>query len=255
MRQPRPRRVAAIKASMAEEGQRTPIEVTPHPTYEATWVVTCGWVRFQAAWELGWEEIDAVVWRGPAAERTQRQVDDNLLQDGCTALDRAVYLAAGKVAYEKAEGVSIHGGARRGVQSLKSETLKPYWQVAAERYGLSRPAVFKALALGQTIAFPTVALLTDTDWADNQSALEQIARFSPDQQVEIAGLVTAAEPKTLSEAMASVAGVAPADPLKKAWSAATGGWQRLGVRDRRRWLEEIATDLPPGVRIVFEDGR
>ena len=251
IRRPRSARVSAIAADIAADGLKTPVEVTPKGD---RWSLTKGWVRLEAHRRLGEEAIWAVVWRGSAAERAQRQVDDNLLQEGCTALDRAVYLAAGKAAYEAAEGVPVHGGARRGFQSLKSETLKPYWQVAAERYGLSRPATFKALAVGETIAPKAVALLAETDFADNQSALEQISRFAPTQQAEIARLITGEPAKTLAAAIEAVVGAAPVTPETKRYSAAFSNYAAMGARERKSWMRQVVEDrlVPTGVSITFD---
>ena len=250
-RRPREERIQAIAASIAEEGLKEPIEVAPRGD---RYLLTHGWVRLEASRRVGDIEIAAVVWRGPAAKRPLRAADGNLLQDGLTVLDRALYLAAGKTLYEREHPETRNGAAAWKSQSLKSETLKPYWQVAAERYGLSRPAIFKALAVGDTIAPEAVQLLAPTDWADNQSALEQISRFSPDQQVEIARLITADPPKGLPDAIAAVAGAAPPDLAKKHWSAAWGGLDRMTIHARRDFFAELATSalLPKGVRIVID---
>lgn len=260
IRRPRPARVAAIAASIAAEGQETPIEVAPHRKEEGRQIyrLTKGWVRLQALSQgLQRTEVLARVRRvASAQERIQRGVDDNLLGDGCTVLDRARYLTLRKGLYEQDHPGASHGGDRRsGEQVAKSGELKfSVW--AAQTYGGSVRAVERSCTIGERLDPHAAEALADTDWADHQAALETIARLQPVQQQAVARLLTR-EPDpvaTLADAIAQVVGAPVVAPVSKAFSAFYGGYCRLGARDRRDALRQLVDDglLPTGVKIVFE---
>ena len=255
IRRPRAARISAIAASIATEGQARPLEVSPAGD---GYRLTRGWVRLEALRSLGeqdaWCEVKRV---SNNSERRQREIDDNLLGDGCTVLDRARYLIAAKALYEAQHPEVTHGGARRGseFQVAKSGHLIGFHQLAAAKYGASSRSVRRSCAIGESLDPTAADLLADTEWADHQSALETLSRCEPSvQQAAARNLVRPILPaETMADAIAEVLGApAEADPAKKAWSSALGGWGRMGAKDRREYLRTIAGDLPTGVRIVFD---
>jgi hypothetical protein len=68
-------------------------------------------------------------------------------------------------------------------------------------------------------------------------------------------LTRAREPiQSFSLAISMVEGSPPADPAKRAWSAAYGGYSRMSERDRRSYLSELVRDklVPRGVQILID---
>ena len=254
IRRPRAARVAAVAASMREYGQKTPVEVCP--SARGRFDLTSGWVRLEAARRLGWTSIDHVVKRATAAERRKREIEDNLLGDGNTVLDRARYLAAGKVVYEDENPSTRHGGMRRGFQVANIGDLKPYAVWAADRYGLALRSVQRACTIGEALDARAAGLLADTAWADHQQGLEALARLGPDQQRAVVALLRR-EPLpigSMAEAIELVVGAAPSTPEKKRYSAALSNYAGMAARERKSWLRQVVDDelVPTGVSITFE---
>lgn len=270
IRRPRAARVAAVTASIADEGLRTPLELSPlSGKHGPRYSLVRGWVRLQALQALGAVELSPdqyVIRKSGKAERRAREVDDNLSQDGCTVLDRARYLATAKALYEVAAPQAGHGRARKGdfqvakFGDLKRElpnlaTLNRFTADAAARYGLQERAVQRLCTIGERIDAEAAELLADSEWADHQSGLETLSRAEPTHQRDAAKLLIREENPVASvaEALAIVLGTpaVAADPVKKAWSTVVGNWDRLGARDQRELLRTLP--LPTGVRLVFDD--
>jgi ParB family chromosome partitioning protein len=253
LRAPRAARIEAIRAAIEREGQREPIEVSP--AGNGLFALAHGLVRIEALKLLGATEVLAVVRKATADERRRREIDANLLQEGCTLLERARYLAARKDLYERDHPDVQHGGARRGAfQVAKFGNLKfSAWAAAA--YGVNERTIQRLTKIGADLDSGAAALLSSTEWADAQSALEQISRLEAGLQIEVAGLLSRhTDPvATVAEAIAIAAGRPADNQPAKGWSSFIGGWGRMGARERREALREIAQDLPTGVRIVFED--
>ena len=254
LRRPRWSRIQAIRASIEREGQKEPIEVSP--TGSGLYALAHGLVRIKALQLLEATHIDAVVRKATAAERRAREIDANLLQEGCTLLERAQYLTKRKGLYEAEHPEAQHGGARRGegFQVAKLGNLKfDGWAAAA--YGVNERTIHRLTKIGADLHETTALLLADSEWADVQSALEQISRLEAAMQVEVAAHLTR-EPDpvaTVAEAIAMAAGRPADNQPAKGWSAFLGGWGRMGARERREALKEIAADLPTGVQIIFEE--
>lgn len=259
LRAPRAARIEAIRAAIEREGQREPIEVSP--AGNGLFALAHGLVRIEALKLLGATEVLAVVRKATADERRRREIDANLLQEGCTLLERARYLALRKDLYEREHPELTHGGNQRaGTGKFGRATELPnlatrFSAWAAAAYGVNERTIQRLTKIGADLDSGAAALLSSTEWADAQSALEQISRLEAGLQIEVAGLLSRhTDPvATVAEAIAIAAGRPADNQPAKGWSSFIGGWGRMGARERREALREIAQDLPTGVRIVFED--
>ena len=254
LRRPRWSRIQAIRASIERDGQKEPIEVSP--TGNGLYALAHGLVRIKALQLLEATHVDAVVRKATAAERRAREIDANLLQEGCTLLERARYLVTRKSLYEAEHPETGHGRAPDGgkTKSPNLATLVRFTAWAAGAYGVNERTLQRLTKIGADLHENTSLLLADSEWADVQSALEQISRLEAGMQVEVAGFLTR-EPDpvaTVAEAIAMAAGRPADNQPAKGWSAFLGGWGRMGARERREALKEIAADLPTGVQIIFE---
>lgn len=254
LREPRPARVKAIAASIEAGGQERPIEVSP--TSKGRYYLAHGRVRIAALKLLGRTEVQAVVRPTTFDQRRRREIDENLLQEGCTVLERARYLAVRKGLYEAQHPETTHGGARRGDrdQVAKLGDLK-FSAWAAGAFGLGERTAERLTKIGADLHENAALLLAESEWADVQAVLEQISRLEAFLQVEVAGLLTQdPDPvQSVAEAIAMATGRPADNQPAKGWSSFLGGWGRMGARERRDALRQIASDLPTGVRIVFEE--
>ncbi len=83
----------AIAASMAHDGQLSPIDVCRLPGREG-FTLVFGGHRLAAAKLLGWETIAAFVRSNDALERQAREIAENLFKADLNPLDRAAFVTS-----------------------------------------------------------------------------------------------------------------------------------------------------------------
>lgn len=86
-----------MAASMAERGQRTPVEIVRRGD---RFRLVYGAHRYRGAEINGWADIEAFIVEAGDAEVRLREIDENLIRHELTALDRARFLAERKRIYE-----------------------------------------------------------------------------------------------------------------------------------------------------------
>lgn len=262
IRRPRAARVHVIAAAMASEGQLTPIEVAPlrREGERQLYRLTKGWVRLEALRDvLHRTEVLAVVRKSTVAERRRREIDDNLLGDGCTTLDRARYLAASKVIYEQDHPGTGHGGDRRGSRDQVAEAghLIGFHVWASRTYGAAERSIRRDCTIGERLHVAAAEVLAPSEWAEDQSALEKIARLEPSMQLRVAEYLTR-DPDpvtTVDEAIRMVLGVPETTPDEyKHFNTSFDHYKRMGLRQRREYLLMLADDnhLPPDIEIILK---
>ncbi|RVG28835.1 hypothetical protein CN233_19600, partial [Sinorhizobium meliloti] len=77
LRQADPEKVAALQASFAELGHRTPVSVTRRPDSEC-FLLSAGLHRLEAARALGWADILAFIEEGDDLDAELWEIDENL---------------------------------------------------------------------------------------------------------------------------------------------------------------------------------
>jgi ParB family chromosome partitioning protein len=248
-----------MAASMREHGvSLTPIEVTPisgDPNFD--YRLTFGGHRMRAAEINGETEIDAVVFEVDENNRRLREIDENLLRHELTALDRARFLAERKRIYEEVFPQAKRGGDRRSDQAANLAVWS-FAADAAEKTGLSERTIQRACELVARLSPEVMDRVRGTDLADNQAALESLAKHPAERQIKAVELVLAEEnpARSVGEAFARLDG-------KTSKTADDGAnlakfidtWGRLGVKDRRAILSFLATaELPAGCKVTARGG-
>lgn len=226
-----PARVEALAASLNEVGQQQPIVVRPRADGANGLSLVAGAHRLAAAVLLGWTEI-AAIWVNPSeAEARLIEIDENLIRNELSEIDRAISLAERKRIYEALHPETKHGGKRPKTtkdQVVNFTTWSRFSKDAAKRIGLSESTIQKAVQLAVALSPEAVALIRGTDLADNGSQLKALATLTPDQQVKIAREISEGRARNFGAARIS-AGFVP-----------EGG----AVREADRPLAKIEPMLP-----------
>lgn len=280
LRKPREARVAALVASIEQDGLTTPLEVSPAGKGEDAYHLTAGQLRLEALKRLGLDAPCRVKPAG-AAERRRREIDENLLADGLTVLEKARYLAAAKALYDAENPGATRGGDRgnqhtggksRQVANLavcqpgaviKLEVVPAAFSVtAAERYGFAVRSVERLCRIGAKLDQAAGDILADTDWADHQFSLEQLARLEAGVQRQVAEQLTRADDpaETVQQAIDRVDERLNRNQLDFFARFETSAWPKywngLPAHKRVTFLRHLAAhDLPAGVRIVFDSDK
>lgn len=229
-----------MAASMAERGQRQPIEVVRKG---AGYRLVFGAHRYRGAEINAWITIDAFIVEGTEAELRLREIDENLIRHELTALDRARFLLERKRLYEALHPGTGRGGDRRSDQAAKLAV----WSFSAdiaEKTGLSERTVQRACELATKLSPDVVAQVRHTPLASNQAALETLAKHPHERQLAAVKLILAEKnpAKSVNEAFARIdgrvtKGERPAGELKTA--KLIDLWQRLNKRERQQVMDQL----------------
>lgn len=207
--------------------------------------------RLRAHQINGWEFIDAEIVSLTDAQLRLREIDENLIRYELTALDRARFLLEKKRIYEALNPAAKHGANQhtRGVANLATPS---FGEDVAEKTGFSYRTIARAVALAQCLSPDAVARVRDTPLADNQAALEVLAKQPAARQVAALDLMFAEEnpAKSVADAFARLDGKVIKPAEEKHLGKAIDLWGRMGAKDRRAFLAFLAdADLPKGCSV------
>lgn len=229
-------KVAAIKASVAEIGLRTPITVTAvRDGDEWAFRLVAGAHRLEALRQLGEEFVDAFVMEGEPDDAELWEIDENFARAELTDAQRADH-------HVRREAILARRGevkTRPGPIAANSATI-PYSKKAAADLGVSERTVRQDLARGKKIDPEVLADVAGTD-LDKGVVLDRLAATPREEQ------------RALVEQMRSTVRPAP-DPLndpeahEKQLAALMSAWNRAAGPVREEFLLRI--DRP-----VFDRGR
>lgn len=238
-----PAKVAALKASIAEIGLRTPLTVAA-TLVDDEWHhrLVAGAHRLEALRELGEEWADCFVMDGDPDDAALWEIDENFARAELTDAQRADHHKRRAAILEKKKLVRPHGGDRKS--SRQNTDLKSYAAQAAETLGVHPDTVRRDMKRARDITSDVLAEVTGTA-LDKGVVLDELARTAPaDQADKLAEIAARYKAKT----------PLAADPLndleatEKQLSALMSAWNRAGPEAREKFRETI--DSP-----VFDRGR
>lgn len=235
--------VEVIQASMAERGLDEPITLRPIAGGERLKLVAGGH-RLQAARNLGWSEIDAKVRQLNDLEARLVEIEENLVRHELTALDRAIFLAEHKAAYEALHPEVAHGGDRKsrkkqGENQVASFATR-YSKQAANRTGLSERTIQSAVSLVRALGPEAIAKLRGTPIAQIEAQLWALARHEPDDRAKLVDIIAHHRFQNVSSALVHMGKGAPSVPESEAaFRALVTAWERAGKGARDRFLKRI----------------
>lgn len=234
--------------SMAERGLRQPIEIVRKG---AGYRLVFGAHRYRGAEINGWATIDAFIVEGTEAELRLREIDENLIRHELTALDRARFLLERKRLYEALNPASKHGSNQhtRGDANLATPS---FGDDIAEKVGLSYRTIARACELASKLSADVVALVRHAPLADNQAALETLAKHPHERQLAAVRLMLAEEnpAKSVNDAFDRIDGRVAKPAGEKHYAKAVDLWGRMSAKDRKLFLAFLAeADLPKGCSV------
>ncbi|MGH7027340.1 ParB/RepB/Spo0J family partition protein [Brevundimonas sp.] len=258
--------VEALAALMKRDGQDEPIEI--YRTKGGGFGMTAGRHRLAAATLLGWKQIDADIQDRNALDRQAREIGENLFRQELSPLDRAAFVAK-QIEIERARaGVSEDATPQSvAAQARWSDRLKAdaqdasanlahayrFTEQVAETLGLSKRSIYLDLELHRGLNPDVATTIRATAVAGNASQLRALARMSDADQRLVAGLIAEGTAKGVTDAAATLKQAPVKSPVQKAWSAIVSNWSRLGSRDRKDVLRQLAQgELPKGVVITID---
>jgi ParB family chromosome partitioning protein len=229
LRSVNPDHAALIAESFRANGQMTPIEVRRDG--KGKFILVAGAHRLAAAKLAEMGEISATVINADEDQARLREIDENLCRRDLTELDRASFLAERKVVWAKLNPEAIVFKNKKSRTNLS--TIGTFAEEVAERLGLSRRSIDRAINRHTALTSEVRAVLAHSRWADNGSVLDGLAKLSHEDQRKAAQALTREEDPARNLA-AALAEFKPAqkvsrnqeidqqfDGLMRAWGKAT----------------------------------
>lgn len=187
------RHVDELARSIAEVGLLQPILVTPKYTLIA------GYHRLEACRSLGWTEIPAIVDDNPGEESLRWQlaeIDENLIRNELTVLERGEELSRRKVVYEKLHPTAPTGPGR---PEKNAEIISAFTTDTAEKVGVTDRTVRQELQIATKIDPEVKKAIRDTPVADSKTDLLALARMKPAEQAVVVERLKSAPTKSVKD--------------------------------------------------------
>lgn len=169
-------KVKELAESMKLIGQLEPITVTSGN------VLLAGLHRVEAAKMLGWDEIKAELFEGNELECELAEIDENLMRNDLTVLEQGEHLA------RRQELIGRNVGRYAKSNSSTVLPLKTTAELAHD-IGLSETSAQRRMQAARNIVPEVKEAIRDTEIANSTTQLLELARLSPDKQIEVSGLL------------------------------------------------------------------
>ncbi len=218
----------ALGATMARDGQLTPIEVCRLPG-QTGWTLVTGAHRLAGAIHAGLPTVKAIRVSADRAERRLREVSENLWRRDLSPLDRAAFvgelfelLRARAGLAETDARTTAATFARWGTknrQAAKNETKNACATIAhgygwsdavADQVGLSRRSIYNDVLLHKGICPGIRERLRTMPGGDNSTQLRKLAEMRWDAQAGVIQAVDDGRARDLKDAIAQARGKPPA---------------------------------------------
>ncbi len=178
--------VTPLAESIAELGLLQPIVITEDRRLVA------GMHRLEACRKLGWQEIDARIVQADDMRAELAEIDENLVRNELTALERAEQLARRKDLYEAlhpetkkgvAQAIGMHSSLGHNVTDKLSVT---FVEDTAKKTGVNERSIYRDVQIATRIPEDVRELLRATPVAESKNDLLAIARMPEEEQREVA---------------------------------------------------------------------
>lgn len=172
----------SLKASMGELGLLQPIEITSDHQ------LVFGFHRLQAAIQLGWTEIDARIVSYDNLEIELSKIDENLVRNEGSELDRDVWITRQKRIYEMLHPETRRGAKNQYSKKVLSETIAFSKNIAA-KIGKSNRSIQNSIKIGQELE-QYKDKLTGKPIEKNQKELLRLAKQEPEKREQLINLIS-----------------------------------------------------------------
>jgi hypothetical protein len=193
--------ISSLANSIRELGLLSPITVTRGKR------LISGLHRMEAFSALGRKYIPAVILAVSTEEAELREIDENLMRNDLTVLERAEHLARRKELYEElypeTRQGGDHGNQYAGGKKCRKDKLS-FCQTAATLAGTSSKTAQRLVRIAKLLTPETKELVRGTEWGNNQRTLMKLCKLTADMQEKVARKAAKGESKDISDAIAKI---------------------------------------------------
>lgn len=240
--------VAGLAVTMAERGMDSPIKVTV-PDASGACKLIAGGHRLAAAISLGWTSVFAIPFTGTALQAELAEIEENLVRNELSELDRSTFLARHKAVWEALHPEVKHGGDRRKKQVDKDVHLiaERFSAAAAAKLGVDERTIRRAVRRHEALS-PTVRERIGGTWiAESGAAIDALISgstlISDVERDEVLDLLLDPDSgvRNVLAALHRVRKLPAVDPTDTQLSRLMGAWRDANAEARRRFLEWAST--------------
>jgi ParB family chromosome partitioning protein len=175
--------IAALIESIQQVGLLNPITITKNRR------LISGLHRLEACKVLGRKHISAVILAVSPEEAQLREIDENLMRNDLTMLERAEHLARRKTLYEEMHPETRqggdHGNQYKGGKKCQKDKLF-FCQSAVTLTGQSSKTTQRLVRIAKMLTPETKKLVRGTEWENNQRTLMKLCKLAPEMQERVA---------------------------------------------------------------------
>ncbi len=192
--------VQKLADSIKQIGLINPITIAPDNRLIA------GYHRLQAFIQLGETRIPAVILNLSELKARLAEIDENLIRNDLSVLERGEQLEERKAIYEELypeTRVGQFGGWHNNKTTrLENEinSVSSFTEDTAEKTGQSRRTIEQEIQIARDIAPEVKDKIRDTELADRKTDLLRLSRMEPEQQEKIVDLIISGKADTLNHA-------------------------------------------------------
>lgn len=196
--------VQKLADSIKQVGLINPITIAPDNRLIA------GYHRLQAFVQLGETRIPAVILNLSELEARLAEIDENLIRNEGTVLERSEWLEERKVIYEELfpeTRVGQFGGWHNNKTTrLENEinSVSSFTEDTADKTGKSRRTIEQEIQISKNISPEVKNKIRDTELADRKTDLLLLSRLNPEKQKEISDSVVSGEFKDVKTAINAI---------------------------------------------------
>jgi N6-adenosine-specific RNA methylase IME4 len=212
-----PAKVAELAASIGEVGLLNPITVAIPGNH-----LVAGLHRLEAARSLGWKDIPATVLVLNDDQRALAEIDENLIRNDLTVLQRSEHLAARKAIYERlhpeAKAHSPEKQSQRGAGKPREIISPGFTTDTHEKTKLSVRTIQHEVQIGSMPEAVREAAAKTASLADSKTdllLLSQVAKKDEGAAVRVAEMVASGEAKSVKDAVQQEKRTAKAEVARK----------------------------------------
>jgi len=235
-----------LSESIGRDGLKHLIGVRRTPNAKRKFTLVWGLHRLEAVRLLGLSAIDASIVKANAEDALRMEVEENLIRYDLTVLDRAEAVLQLRTLWEAEHGpIDPNGGRPQKLDQVEpvseESQIGSFVQSAADRIGISQPAIKRLSMIAQKLTPKTKAFLTGHADADNQSALLKAAKVAPEWQKRAIDLMRAEPELGLGAAIDRASPFSPAvkDPQMKRYHRTRDSFYQMLPAKRRDLLVEL----------------
>lgn len=194
-------KVREIADSIQEIGLLNPITVCEAGSEFA---LVAGRHRLEAARMLGWQTIPSMVVTLSDADRHIAEIDENLIRNELSDLERAEHLSARKGWYEAKHPETRRGGDHRSEAARsKRNDFVSFAADTAAKTGRTERAVQQDVQIAESIPEDVRDAIRDTPLAGSKTDLLAMARLPQTQQREILATTDLSDKPAVRQAIAA----------------------------------------------------